>query len=307
LRVSTFPTANGEKVAIRILDPSVGLMHIENLGLSEWNLNIILQAIKKPFGMVLVTGPTGSGKSTSLYALLQILNQDGVNVVTLEDPVEYFVPGVNQSQVIPEIGYSFASGLRSILRQDPDVIMVGEVRDNETAELAVHSALTGHLVLSTLHTNNAVGTIPRLVDLGVQRFLIPATLNIIVAQRLARRLCPKCKRLVQPTNDQGQVIDKALKELPSEFAKTLSFSKPYQLYEPVGCDECKGKGFFGRIGLYEVLHMTPELEKIILTSGSEADILAEAKRQGMISLRQEAILHLLGGVIPFSEVIRETY
>ena len=282
-------------------------MHIENLGLSAWNRDIILEAIKKPFGMLLVTGPTGSGKSTSLYAFLQILNQDAVNVVTLEDPVEYFVQGVNQSQVVPEIGYTFASGLRSILRQDPDVIMVGEVRDNETAELAVHSALTGHLVLSTLHTNNAVGTIPRLVDLGVQRFLIPATLNIIVAQRLARRLCNECKRLIEPTPEQVKIIEISLKELPSEFSKTLSIQKPYRLYEPVGCDACKGKGFFGRIGLYEVLRMTPELEHVILSGESEAEVLVEAKRQGMITLRQEAVLHLLNGVIPFTEVVRETY
>jgi type IV pilus assembly protein PilB len=306
-RVSTFPTTDGEKVAIRILDPSVGLMHIENLGLSSWNRDIVLRSIKKPFGMILVTGPTGSGNSTSLYAFLQILNQDNVNVVTLEDPVEYFVQGVNQSQVIPEIGYSFASGLRSILRQDPDIIMVGEIRDKETAELAVHSALTGHLVLSTLHTNNAVGTIPRLLDLGVQRFLIPATLNVIVAQRLARRLCNNCKRAVELTAEQQQLIETAVKELPLEFAKTLSIERPYQMCEPVGCDICKGKGFLGRVGIYEVLRMTPELERVVLSGESETNILAEAKRQGMVTLRQEAVLHLLNGVIPFAEVVKETY
>ncbi|MFN7088319.1 MAG: GspE/PulE family protein, partial [Candidatus Paceibacteria bacterium] len=189
-RVATFPTASGEKVAIRILDPSAGLKGLEELGFSDWNLKILKEGIEKPFGMILATGPTGSGKTTTLYAILQILNTEDVNIVTLEDTVEYFIVGVNQSQVMPEIGYTFAAGLRQIVRQDPDIIMVGEIRDNETAELAIHAALTGHIVLSTLHTNNAVGVVPRLVDLGVQPFLLPATLNLMMSQRLVRRLCP---------------------------------------------------------------------------------------------------------------------
>jgi type IV pilus assembly protein PilB len=306
-RVSSFPTASGEKIAIRILDPSTGLRSLESLGLSPWNLGIIHDAVKKPFGMILVTGPTGSGKTTTLYAMLQILSQDNVNVVTLEDPIEYFISGVNQSQVIPEIGYTFASGLRSILRQDPDIIMVGEIRDNETAELAVHSALTGHIVLSTLHTNNAVGSIPRLLDLGVQRFLLPSTINIIASQRLVRVLCPDCKRRVEPTPEQEKVIDDNLATLPEAFKQSLHIAKPYVLYEPVGCDACKGRGFLGRIGIHEVLKMTPDLERIILTGIGEAQLLEEAKRQGMITIRQEGMLHLLEGIIPFAEVIRESY
>jgi type IV pilus assembly protein PilB len=305
-RVSSFPTANGEKIAIRILDPSSGLRSLERLGLSTWNLGIIKEAITKPYGMILVTGPTGSGKTTTLYAILQILSQDNVNVVTLEDPIEYFIQGVNQSQVVPEIGYSFASGLRSILRQDPDIIMVGEIRDNETAELAVHSALTGHIVLSTLHTNNAVGAIPRLLDLGVQRFLLPSTLNVVASQRLVRVLCADCKRKVDPTPDQEKIIDESLASLPRAFKDSVQFSKPYTLYEPVGCDACKGKGFLGRIGIHEVLKMTPEFERIILTNGGEAQLVEEAKRQGMITIRQEGMFHLLEGIIPFSEVIRES-
>jgi type IV pilus assembly protein PilB len=305
-RVSTFPTANDEKVAIRILDPSVGLKTIDDLGVSKWNLEKIKQAMKKPFGMILVTGPTGSGKTTTLYAILQILSQDSTNVVTLEDPIEYFISGVNQSQVLPEIGYTFASGLRSILRQDPDIIMVGEIRDSETAELAVHSALTGHIMLSTLHTNNAIGAIPRLIDLGVQKFLIPPTLNIIVSQRLVRKLCDNCKKQVQANPEQEKLIDQALNNLPNEFRKTLNYSKPYTIYEPVGCEVCKNKGFLGRTGIYEVLQMTNNLEKIILQNGGESNILEEAKNQKMIDLRIEAVLHLLEGIIPFSEVIRET-
>jgi len=192
-RVSTFPTALGEKVAIRILDPTVGLKTVAELGLEGTNLKILEEEIQKPYGMVLITGPTGSGKTTTLYAILQVLNTDKVNIVSLEDPVEYTIEGINQSQVLPEIGYTFARGLRQIVRQDPDIIMVGEIRDTETAELAVQSALTGHLVLSTLHTNNALGVIPRLIDLGVEKFLIPSALNLMMAQRLARRLCPDCK------------------------------------------------------------------------------------------------------------------
>lgn len=305
-RVSTFPTANDEKVAIRILDPSVGLKTIDDLGVSKWNLEKIKQAMKKPFGMILVTGPTGSGKTTTLYAILQILSQDSTNVVTLEDPIEYFISGVNQSQVLPEIGYTFASGLRSILRQDPDIIMVGEIRDSETAELAVHSALTGHIMLSTLHTNNAIGAIPRLIDLGIQKFLIPPTLNIIVSQRLVRKLCDNCKKQVQANLEQEKLIDQTLNNLPIEFRKTLNYSKPYTIYEPVGCEVCKNKGFLGRTGIYEVLQMTNNLEKIILQNGGESNILEEAKNQKMIDLRIEAVLHLLEGIIPFSEVIRET-
>ena len=305
-RVSTFPTANDEKVAIRILDPSVGLKTIDDLGVSKWNLEKIKQAMKKPFGMILVTGPTGSGKTTTLYAILQILSQDSTNVVTLEDPIEYFISGVNQSQVLPEIGYTFASGLRSILRQDPDIIMVGEIRDSETAELAVHSALTGHIMLSTLHTNNAIGAIPRLIDLGVQKFLIPPTLSIIVSQRLVRKLCDNCKKQVQANPEQEKLIDQALNNLPNEFRKTLNYSKPYTIYEPVGCEVCKNKGFLGRTGIYEVLQMTKNLENIILQNSGESSILEEAKKQNMIDLRIEAVLHLLEGIIPFSEVIRET-
>jgi type IV pilus assembly protein PilB len=305
-RVSTFPTAMGEKVAIRILDPKVGLKKMEELGLSGRNFEVLERAIKKPFGMILATGPTGSGKTTTLYAILQKLNQEGVNIVTLEDPVEYFIEGINQSQIRPEIGYTFATGLRHVLRQDPDIIMVGEIRDKETAELAVHAALTGHLVLSTLHTNNAIGVIPRLIDLGISPFLIPYSLSIAIAQRLVRRLCDKCKREVTPTKEIRNLILKEVEGLPEDEKKKIKIPQNFKIYEAVGCDECHKTGFSGRIGIFEILEMTKNLEEIILKEPSEAKILEEARRQGMITMRQDGILKVLKGITTIEELLRET-
>jgi type IV pilus assembly protein PilB len=305
-RVSTFPTAMGEKVAIRILDPKVGLKKMEELGLSGRNFEVLQKAIKKPFGMILATGPTGCGKTTTLYAILQKLNKEGVNIVTLEDPVEYFIEGINQSQIRPEIGYTFATGLRSILRQDPDIIMVGEIRDKETAELAVHAALTGHLVLSTLHTNNAIGVIPRLIDLGISPFLIPYSLSVAIGQRLVRRLCDKCKREVKPTKEVRDLILEEVEKLPEEEKKKLKISQNFKIYEAVGCDECNKIGFSGRVGIFEILEMTKNLEEIILKEPSEAKILEEARRQGMITMRQDGILKVLKGITTIEEVLRET-
>jgi type IV pilus assembly protein PilB len=304
-RVSTFPTAMGEKVAIRILDPRVGMKKCEELGLSEKNLAIIKEAISKPFGLILATGPTGSGKTTTLYALLQILNKEEVNIVTLEDPVEYFIEGINQSQIRPEIGYDFATGLRQILRQDPDIIMVGEIRDPETTELAIHAALTGHIVLSTLHTNDVLGVIPRLIDLKAEPYLIPPTLSLAIAQRLVRRLCDKCKRKVKPSPKIEELILKELEELPKKMKEKILPGK-IEIWEAVGCDDCKNMGFSGRIGLFEMLKMTPELSEIILKEPTEKNILKEAKRQGMITMRQDGILKVLEGITTIEEVIRET-
>lgn len=305
-RVSSFPTASGEKVAIRVLDPTTGLKGLEELGFHPWNEKIVKEGMAKPFGMILATGPTGSGKTTTLYAILQLLNKEDVNIVTLEDPIEYFVPGLNQSQVLPEIGYTFSTGLRSIVRQDPDIIMVGEMRDAETAELGVHAALTGHLVLSTLHTNNAIGVIPRLVDLGVKPFLLPPTLNLMMSQRLVRRLCPDCKKPVKAEGELEQLIDRVLAELPEALSKTLEYKKPYTVWVPDGCDVCNHKGTLGRAGVHEILRMTRELEKIILEGLSEAKLREEASRQGMITIRQEGVLKALEGVVSLQEVIQET-
>jgi type IV pilus assembly protein PilB len=305
-RVSTFPTAMGEKVAIRILDPRIGLKKMEELGLSGRNFNVLEKAIKKPFGMILATGPTGCGKTTTLYAILQKLNREGVNIVTLEDPIEYLIDGINQSQIKPEIGYDFATGLTQVLRQDPDIIMVGEIRDKETAELAVHAALTGHLVLSTLHTNNALGVIPRLIDLGVPPFLIPYSLSIAIAQRLVRRLCDKCKREVNPAKEIKDLILEEIEKLPDEEKKKIKISPNFKIYEPLGCDECHYTGFSGRIGIFEVLEMTKNLEEIILKEPSEVKITEEARRQGMVTMRQDGILKVLKGETTIEEVLRET-
>lgn len=305
-RVSTFPTSFGEKVAIRILDPSVGLKSIHELGLSGRNLEILEEKIKQPYGMVLITGPTGSGKTTTLYAILQVLNQEKVNILSLEDPVEYSIEGISQSQVLPEIGYTFARGLRHMVRQDPDIIMVGEIRDSETAQLAVQSALTGHLVLSTLHTNNAIGVIPRLIDLGVEPFLIPSTVILMIAQRLSRRLCNDCKIRVMADDKETKIIDESIANLPKEIREKYNFTKPYYIYKAKGCPVCNFKGYLGRVGVFEMIKMTKELEEIILTQPSQDKLAEEAKRQGMITLRQDGIIKVLEGIVSLEEILAIT-
>lgn len=303
-RVATFPTPLGEKVALRILDPSVGLKNFDQIGLVGRNLEIINRGLEKPFGMILVSGPTGSGKSTTLYSLLQKLNSEGVNIVSLEDPVEYFVSGINQSQVRPEIGYDFASGLRQILRQDPDIIMVGEIRDDETAGLAVHAALTGHIVLSTLHTNNAVGVVPRLIDMKVEPFLLPSALNLMVSQRLVSMLCQNCRAKTDPSAPILKAIQTALKNLPPELSS--KYKEPIKIYKSSGCEKCQNRGFVGRSVIMEVLEMTPELETIINSSPTSDKIMTEARRQKMVTLRQDGVMKALDGLISIEEVLRET-
>src|SRR3989338_3979340 len=304
-RVSTFPTKNGEKVVMRILDPLTGKVELPELGLDGRSAEVMERAMGKPFGSILITGPTGSGKSTTLAGMLKKMNSEDVNIVTLEDPIEYFVDGVNKSQVHEEIGYTFASGLRNILRQDPDVIMVGEIRDRETAGLATQAALTGHIVLSTLHTNDAIGVIPRLIDMGVEKYLIPPTVNIAAAQRLLRRLCPECKLKMKANSGEEQMITAAIKEMPKEYQELIT-ADGYQIYKPNlknPCKQCGGKAFKGRIGIYEMLEMTPELEKIILGTISETAIRAEAARQGMLTLYQDGILKVLKGVVSLDELL----
>lgn len=305
-RVSTFPTPMGEKVALRVLDSAVGLKGLAELGLTGRNLKVVQEGIQKPYGMILLTGPTGSGKTTTLYAIMQILNKVDVNIISLEDPVEYYIEGLNQSQVRPEIGYDFASGLRQILRQDPDIIMVGEIRDNETAGLAIHAALTGHIVLSTLHTNNAVGVIPRLIDMKVEPFLLPSAINLMVAQRIVPRLCQKCKKKETAPLEVQKIIKEEVAKLPEEVKKEIKFQEPYETYHSVGCSFCKQKGFIGRIALFEILEMTPDLEKIVTSSSTEGKILEESVRQGMITLRQDGIMKALDGMLTIEEVLRET-
>lgn len=306
LRVSTFPTVNGEKVVMRVLDTSSDINSLKGLGIREGGLKTINENISKPFGIILVTGPTGSGKSTTLYAMLKILNKEGVNIVTLEDPVEYFMVGINQSQVRSEIGYSFSSGLRSILRQDPDIIMVGEIRDKETAELATHAALTGHLVLSTLHTNNAIGVIPRLIDMGVEPFLISSSLNIAIAQRLVKKICQHCKEPVKVSISMEKIIREELKNIPADQKSDLHMENDLKLFRGKGCKECKQSGTAGRIGIYEILLMTPELESVMSSKISDAEIIKESERQGMITMKQDGIMKALTGITTIEEVLRVT-
>lgn len=302
VRVATFPTTFGEKAALRILDPEVGIKTLPDLGLTGRNLEALDRAIRKPYGMIIISGPTGSGKSTTLYAILNILNEESRNIVSLEDPVEYFIAGVNQSNVRPEIGYDFASGLRQILRQDPDIIMVGEVRDKETAQLAVHAALTGHLVLTTLHTNNAVGIIPRLIDMGVDPFLLPSTLILGVAQRLSRRLCEESRRAVKPEGRIKEMMDEEIRAMPEETRKQVAALKSNEIYESEVSASCP-KGTRGRIGVFEAVEMTPELERIIIEGPTESKIQAEARRQGMITMKQDGITKVTQGLVGVKELL----
>lgn len=305
-RVSTFPTVVGEKVVLRILDKSTGAPKLEELGVSGRRLAVMQEAISKPHGMFLVTGPTGSGKSTTLYAILSSLNKPGVNIVTLEDPVEYFIDGVNQAQIRPEIGLTFASGLRSILRQDPNIIMVGEIRDKETAELAVNSALTGHLVFSTLHTNSAVGAIPRLVDMGVEPFLITASLNLLVAQRLVRRICQKCKVQIEPNPEIKKIVQETLAGVDKQELEGLDLEKP-MVYAARGCPACGNSGFKGRVGIYEVLPITKKIQDFINDHQPANKILEFAiKEEKMILMNQDGILKALHGFTTVEEVARAT-
>ncbi|MEK7542324.1 MAG: GspE/PulE family protein [Patescibacteria group bacterium] len=310
-RVATFPTPQGEKVAVRVLDPAQAFKSFEDLGIEGVNLKRIKTVSERPFGLFLVTGPTGSGKTTTLYAVLRQLNKETVNILSLEDPIEYFIDGVNQSQVRPEIGYDFASGLRQLLRQDPDIIMVGEVRDNETASLVIHAALTGHLVLSTLHTNGAAGVIPRLLDMGVDRYLIPATLALAIGQRLVRRLCNDCKKKVKPETGIRDLLWREILELPEGVKKQLvptagNSAEELVIFQPTGCKKCGQSGYTGRIAIMEALEMSDQIAEIVNTGASEAKIAKVAREEGMVTMRQDGIIKALDGVTTLEEVLRVT-
>jgi len=291
-RVSTLPTLFGEKIVMRILDSSGVKLGIEVLGYDPDQQQALLHAVSRPYGMILVTGPTGSGKTVSLYTCLSILNQPGVNIATAEDPAEIQLAGVNQVNVNDKAGLTFATALRAFLRQDPDVIMVGEIRDLETADIAIKAAQTGHLVLSTLHTNDAPSTLVRMLNMGVAPFNIASSVNIITAQRLARKLCPQCRRP---------------EDIPPEALLRAGFQEEdldgsWQPLGPVGCDHCKGTGYKGRVGIYEVMPMTDEMRQLIMRNGNSLDIAEQAQREGVRNLRQSGLIKVKGGVTSLEEI-----
>ncbi len=303
-RISTLPTVNGEKIVARVLDHSKGVLSFEEIGIWGRSLKILEDNIKKAHGMTLVTGPTGSGKSTTLYSVISKIKDDAVNIITMEDPVEYRMPGVNQSQVNSKIDFTFATGLRSILRQDPDVVMVGEIRDRETADIAVNAALTGHVVLSTLHTNDAVGAVPRLLDMQVEPFLITSSLNAVIAQRLCRRICEKCKTEAKIEAPMMETINQEIAALPepekSEATKITTY------YYGKGCEACGNSGYKGRIGIYEILGMTEPLKVLTLKRANSSELLTQARKDGLISLKQDGILKAQHGDTTIEEVWRVT-
>ena len=300
-RVSTFPSYYGEKVVMRILDQEKGVKGIGEIGLSDRNLRMLREAIDRPFGMILVSGPTGSGKSTTLYSLLKEIDKDTQNVLSLEDPVEYSISGVSQSQVFPEIGYTFATGLRTTLRQDPDIIMVGEIRDSETAKLAIQAALTGHLVLSTIHTNTAPGIIPRLIDMGVDPYLIPPTLILGVAQRLVRKLGPGAGEPIKIEGSIKVMIDKQFSTLPAEFANLIPHAEELLKNKPT--PECP-TGTRGREAVFEMYEMNREMEDVILKNPIESAVYDVARKYGMITIKEDAIIKAMQKKIPFEEIAK---
>ncbi len=295
-RVSTFPTYFGEKIVMRILDRERGFISMENLGLSDYNLKLLRSAIKKPHGLILISGPTGSGKSTTLYSVLSELDRETKNILTLEDPVEYYIDGINQSQIRPEIGYTFANALRTAMRQDPDIIMVGEIRDVETAKLAIQAALTGHLVLSTIHTNSAVGVIPRLVDMGVDPYLIAPTLILAIAQRLTRKLCPNSYEEIPLDESEKELLRKEFEDLPPEFRPAI----PNTIVEAKPSKECPS-GTRGRLAVFEFLPVDKEIQHIILNGADEERIYSAARRKGMLTMKEDAYIKVFNKQIPMSE------
>ena len=303
LRVSSLPTVHGEKIVMRLLKKSGGIPTLNELGLRGIALKNLEVSINKPHGIILVTGPTGSGKTTTLYSVLSKLNNAKVNIMTLEDPVEYQIAGVNQVQINPQAGLTFATGLRSFLRQDPNIILVGEIRDRETTDLAVQAALTGHLVFSTLHTNDAAGAVPRLLDLGAEPFLVASALNGVVGQRIARRICPQCKEEYTPEESVRRDIENVLGDF-------LPPNKPIVLYHGTGkvntgvCPTCGGETYLGRMGIFEVFSVTDAMSKLILKRAAVSDIQAQVVKEGMITMKQDGYLKALEGITSIEEVLR---
>jgi type IV pilus assembly protein PilB len=308
VRVSVVPGNYGESFVMRLLDPRNTVSDLHQIAFPEKLREIVERSLAKPNGVILTTGPTGSGKTTTLYAFLRTTYTTETKIITIEDPVEYHLEGITQTQVDPKKGYTFLSGLRAALRQDPDIIMVGEIRDEDTAKVAINAALTGHLVFSTLHTNNAAGTIPRLIDLGVNPKVIAGALSLSLAQRLVRKLCPECKEEYLSNEKETRVITTILGVMKTDGKEdSMLGHKPdvgYKLYRPVGCLHCDGTGYKGRIGIFEGVVITAEVEKVLITNPSEREIMIASKNQGIPTLREDAILKTLEGITSFEEVGR---
>lgn len=305
LRVSVLPMLNSEKVVIRVLDTSAGVPNLAQLGFLDNEIEVLNQNASKPFGLILLTGPTGSGKTTTLYSILNQIKSDNVNVTTLEDPIEYSINGINQSQVNPDVGFTFTSGLRAILRQDPNVIMVGEIRDSETAELVIHAGLTGHLVFSTLHTNNAWGAIPRMIDMKAEPFLLSSTINLIMAQRLVRKLCTGCRQELTLPGPLLKQVEGEIKQIPPELLQR--YAPQAKFYRAVGCDLCGKSGFVGRTVISEIIAITPELREIIAKENFSNDVvMAELKKQSFVTLMQDGIMKSMMGLTTIEEVMQVT-
>lgn len=304
-RLSTFPTVNGEKMVMRILDDSGGMLTFEELGLQGESLRRVTDNIDKSHGMLLVTGPTGSGKTTTLYSVIDKIVSPEINIITVEDPVEYRIAGINQSQVNSAIGYDFSSGLRSIVRQDPDVILIGEIRDLETATMAIHSALTGHVVLSTLHTNDAAGAVPRLIDMGIEPFLITSSTNVVLAQRLVRKICPECKEKAVFPKEALREVYQEIDRMPEKERKAINKAK-LSFSKGKGCSHCNNSGYKGRFGIFEVLIVSESIKQLALRQVSSSEIAAQATKEGMVTMKQDGIIKALAGQTTLEEVWRVT-
>ena len=304
VRTSILPGPYGESVVLRILNPKTIALGFEDLGIEPNLLEELAKELKKPNGMILTTGPTGSGKTTTLYAFVKKILSSEIKIVTIEDPIEYHIPGITQTQADPQKGYDFASGLRSILRQDPDIILVGEIRDLQTAETAMHAALTGHLVFSTLHTNDAAGTVPRLIDLGVKPNIIAPATNVAIAQRLVRKACPACVKKEKPNAAELNLIETELNSLPPKYKNKKHDLKNILIPRAGGCERCNETGYKGRVGVFEALFVSDEIERLIMRDPSEVAIREAEQKQGMLSMKQDGILKMLAGITTLEELTR---
>lgn len=299
-RVSILPTTKGEKVVMRLLTQTGKAFGLEDLGFQDEQLEIVNRSFRKPYGMIIASGPTGSGKTTTLYSILKILKSPEINITTVEDPVEYDLEGINHVQVNTKADLTFATGLRSLLRQDPDVVMIGEIRDDETARIATNAAMTGHLVLSTIHTNDAITTVPRLLDMGVERFLISSTINVVIAQRLARKLCQDCKKQYLVTQEDKNEI----KKYRHDIADMIKVKEKF--FKPVGCDKCSNTGYKGRIGLYEVLEANKAIREMIGLGASTDELFDQARKDGLILIIEDGIKKAKAGLLSLDELSRVT-